>query len=133
MPKLESLKQYVVSYPALVVCFIEYSASIYCAEVSVVVAIVVEASFTALFGVRNVTFSLVTPPLATAIFVVSPASERFVVVAIFHAPPVTPTSVHEPTALQVVIFVPYSRRSAVDADVTAPSFETWRRTRTGVV
>ncbi len=77
-------------------------------------------------------FSLFIPPVATAMSVVSVPSVRLLELYISKAPPVAPTSVHEPTALHVVILVPYSSLYEKEGEVTDPSFETCMRKRTGV-
>ena len=65
-----------MSYPASIVCCIENSVSINWVDETVVDAMTEDVSFTALFGVRNVVFSFVTPPATTAISVVLPPSLR---------------------------------------------------------
>ncbi len=109
------------------------SVSINCVDVSVVDATCEEVSFIALFGVRKVVFSSVTPPALTPMLVVSSASVKLEESNISKAPPLPPTSIHELTALHVVTFVPYSRRYPVDSDmVVVASFDTCRRSRSGV-
>ena len=86
-------------------------------------------SFTPPLGVRNVSFSSLTPPSTTSMFVVLAPSVRFPVSYMSQAPSGSPTRVHALTALQVPDFSPYSRRNPVDEAVTPPSFETATRRR----
>ena len=81
-------------------------------------------------GVRKVVLSSVTPPIPRAMLVVFPPSVRFEELNMSNAPPLAPTSIQEETALQVVILVPYSKRSAVFGEVIEPSFEISVRRRT---
>ena len=116
---------------ALLEATIEYSSSTNSDSVSVIFPVWDVVSFTPLFDKRNVVFSSVTPPVDVAMFVVLFPSVRLPESDMSQSPPIAPTSVHVPIALQLVIFSPYSRRYCTGDEEVAPSLETSRRMRLG--
>ncbi len=114
---------------AVVDAVIAYSSSTYCVVVSTMPAVCEEVSFTPALGVRKVVFSFVTPPVATAIFVVLFPSVMKVELNISKTPPAAPTSVHPLAASHEPVVSAYSSRYCIEGVELLPSLDTSIRRR----